>query len=67
MVESLVVALVVAVAAVYVAWTLLPLRWRRALARRLGRPEPAAGCAGCGDCVPPRDADAQPVFIVRRR
>ena len=73
-------ALLVALCAVYAAWTLAPAALRRALVRRLlTLPLPSAwrqrlataartpgGCAaGCGGCSQP--AAAQPITVVRRR
>lgn len=71
--QSLLVALIVAVCAVYAGWSLMPAAWRRSLARRLLRwpvlgrwravqraAGGAAGCGGCGDC------GEAPIQIVRR-
>lgn len=69
MAETLIVSVVVAGAATYVVWTLLPQPARRFVARLAGRPEPAAGCNACGggaDCSRPA-ATERPVTIFRRR
>ena len=51
MAQQLIVALIVAGAFGYAAWTLMPARWRQALLRRAGRrAEPPSACGGCGGC-----------------
>jgi hypothetical protein len=65
MVEALVVGVIVAAAAAYSVWTLMPAGWRnaaaQALAQRLGRDEEqaqrlkaalaaSAGCSECSSC-----------------
>jgi hypothetical protein len=68
MLQNLVVGIVVALCAVYAAWTLMPASWRRATAGRLARlPAPArlrahwqrlaqsapgCGCNGCDAGAP---------------
>jgi hypothetical protein len=63
-VQTLAVALIVALSFVYAAWTLMPRRWRQALAQRLLRwpglgrlaavqraaRAPAGGCGSCDSC-----------------
>jgi hypothetical protein len=62
--QTLIVALLVVAAAAYVAWALLPARWRLRLGlpmRRGGRPTaggPSCGCHGCG-IVKPGQRDGQ--------
>jgi alkylhydroperoxidase family enzyme len=66
MVQSVIVALIVAAAALYSVWLFLPAAWRRALAARVARQAGDAGLAsgkvqalqarlerapGCGDCA----------------
>ncbi len=56
--QQVVVALIVAVAALYALWHFMPARWRQSLAARLGL---GAGvgqggchdCGGCNACPPP--------------
>ena len=49
--QSLIVAVLVALAGLYALWHFLPARWRRRVAARVGlRAEPAAACHGCDDC-----------------
>ena len=75
--QTLTVAVLVAWAAVYAAWTLMPAPWRRALLRRaqrqfpgLARRVPAAegGCGGCGGSCGPVSGkktagEAQPIQL----
>ncbi len=56
--QQVVVALVVAVAALYALWHFMPARWRRSLAARLGLGAGAGqggchDCGGCNACPPP--------------
>jgi alkylhydroperoxidase family enzyme len=66
MVQSVIVALIVAAAALYSVWLFLPAAWRRALAARVARQAGSAGLGsgqvqalqarlerapGCGDCA----------------
>ena len=83
MVQSVVVALIVALAFAYSAWALMPAAWRRALRNRLGRTAPVdtGGCSGCGGCsgagaaarkpvsavVPGQPGPALPVITLHRR
>ena len=50
MVQTAIVALIVALAFAYSAWTLMPVAWQRGLRRRVGLATPvgAGGCGGCG-------------------
>ena len=60
MAQDLIVALIVAVCAVYVAWTLMPQAWRRSLQRRLPlrQTDTDGGCGHCGACAsPPKTAN----------
>lgn len=81
MLQGFIVALVVAAAAVYSAWTLMPATWRRALARRLlhrrglarlgalrAAAEGPGGCGSCGSCAgtQPPPAGPQPLRWQRR-
>ena len=83
MVQSVVVALIVALAFAYSAWALMPAAWQRALRGRLGRAAPvdAGGCGRCGGCsgagaaarkpvsaaAPGQPAPALPVITLHRR
>lgn len=79
--QTLAVTLIVAVCAVYAAWTLMPAAWRRTLARVLVRQPMLAkwaplqraaagtsgGCGACDACETPPDAGAvKTIRIVRR-
>lgn len=69
MLQSALTALIVAGAAGYSAWALMPRAWRQGLARRLGRePAPTTGCGGCSGCGPAPTAKpkAQVIRIHRR-
>ena len=60
------VVLVVAAAALYAVWSLMPQGWRRRLAQRLGRPAPATACGGCDACAaPPESAATAPSAVVK--
>ena len=66
--QELAVALIVAVAALYAVWRLMPLSWRQALATRLGRRSDGAGCGGCQVCASPAaQPQTQPVTVYRAR
>lgn len=70
MLQQGLVLLIVAAAAAYAAWALMPVAWRRALARRLGwKAPPAAGCGGCDGCAapPPGASPAERTIQVVRR
>lgn len=68
MAQAVVAGIIVAVAAAYAAWVLMPAAWRRAIARRLGRPPPAGGCEGCCHAAGHRAGlPAAPGTIRRRR
>jgi hypothetical protein len=71
MLQQAIVILIVAGATAYAAWALMPAAWRRWLARRLGRPEPAGGCGGCADCgaaaLPDQAAHESVVRLLRPR
>lgn len=77
--QTVLVAAVVAVCFAYAAWTLMPLAWRNAAAALLRRvpglgrwqalqPMAQAGCGGCdGACAPTPAKDAPaPVKFYRR-
>lgn len=70
--QQIAVLLIVAACTAYAAWALMPMAWRRGLARRLLRRElaaPVAGCGGCGGgCGPARSAapQARPITLHRR-
>ena len=69
MLQSALTTLIVAGAAGYSAWVLMPRAWQQGLARRLGRePAQATGCGGCGGCAPPPTTapKAQVIRIHRR-
>ncbi len=75
MAQQIIVALIVVVAALYVAWRYLPERWRQGLQRVHPSLAQAPGCGGsdggcssCGSCGGPPDADAEkPVAMPARR
>ncbi|QTD47038.1 hypothetical protein [Ottowia testudinis] len=48
--QQLIVGLMVAGAALYALWHFMPVRWRRAVARRLGVRMTKGGCHACDDC-----------------
>jgi len=74
--QTLITTAIVLASASYATWALMPSGWRRALARRLGRPLPApVGCGGCGGCgdaarpgptLPTNPPAAQPITVHRR-
>ncbi len=73
MMQALMAGLIVAAAAAYTVWSLMPAAWRAALLQRLtGKPPaPRSGCGACGDCSGPPGrkggaAQAQPIRIQRR-
>ena len=69
MLQTALTSLIVAGAAGYSVWALMPGAWQQRLARRLGRPAaPAAGCGGCGGCAPaPATAGKTQVIQIHRR
>ena len=69
MLQSALTSLIVAGAAGYSAWALMPRAWQQGLARRLGRQAaPAAGCGGCGGCDTAPKAEPKPQVIqIHRR
>ena len=69
MAQMLITSLIVAGAAGYSAWALMPRAWQQGLARRLGRQAaPAAGCGGCGGCDTAPKAEPKPQVIqIHRR
>ena len=64
--QELATALIVAVAVAYACWTLMPLAWRRSLAKQLGRPSPDAACGGCHGCAAPVEPQKKTVTVFRR-
>jgi hypothetical protein len=69
-VQTLIVAVIVALSAAYAIWSLMPGAWRASLRRRLGlQTVEAGGCGACGGgCsspAPPPGA-AQPIRVHRR-
>ncbi|GAB4565432.1 MAG: hypothetical protein IV105_21055 [Rhizobacter sp.] len=83
MIQNLLVALIVLACAVYAVWALLPMAWRRALAKRLvAAPSPppikrwlqqaaqagnACGCDGCDRAAPKAKPEAQQIRFHPRR
>ena len=69
MMQTALTSLIVAGAAGYSAWALMPRAWQQGLARRLGRQAaPAAGCGGCGGCgLAPKAKLKTQVIQVHRR
>ena len=69
MLQTALTALIVAGAAGYSAWALMPRAWQQGLARRLGREAaPASGCGGCGGCAPAPSAEPKTQVIrIHRR
>ena len=69
MLQSALTSLIVAGAAGYSAWALMPRAWQQGLARRLGRQAaPVAGCGGCGGCDTAPKAEPKPQVIqIHRR
>lgn len=74
MLQPLIVAVLVAVAFGYTAWTLMPAAWRQALQRRLGASGASVdeghcdACSGCaGASAPPKAGAAVAVITVHRR
>ena len=69
MLQSALTTLIVAGAAGYSAWALMPRAWQQGLARRWGRQAaPAAGCGGCGGCNTAPKAEPKPQVIqIHRR
>ncbi len=81
--QNLLVALIVLACAAYTVWALLPMGWRRALAKRLATapwPAPlkrqlqqaaqagnACGCSGCDRAQPKVKPDAEPIRFHPRR
>lgn len=77
MLQTLIVAALVALAFGYTAWTLMPAAWRQGLRRRLGMSgasgtaSDAAGCGGCSGCAgagaAPKAGASAAVITVHRR
>jgi len=81
--QNLLVGLIVLACAVYAVWALLPMGWRRVLARRLAatpwpapikrrlqqaaQPGNACGCNGCDRAEPKAKPEAQPIQFHPRR
>ena len=65
--QTLIADLIVAGAAAYAAWALMPAAWQRALSRRLLGREPAAagGCGSCGGGCAPTPAQAAAPQVIR--